>query len=125
MPAPLAMTSIGSYQINMNLKLQNVWTVPSYLTFNKLKLRRKPPKCSIIVRAQLVEFQATKEVNVPFRQAEGARKGEDYIKETERIVKITFPDSSRINYLGDNIWRARLRPVTFFTITAIPFCDVK
>lgn len=108
----------------MNLNLQNAWTVPSYFNFNKLKLSRKPPKSSSIVRVQLIEFQATRRVDVPFRQ-EGDMKGEDYIKETERIVKITFPDTSRINYLGDNVWRARLRPVTFFTITAIPFCDLK
>jgi hypothetical protein len=112
MASPPAMTALGSYKINMNSNLQN------------LKRRSLQKSSSSIVRAQLVEFQATRRVDVPFRQ-EGARKGEDYIKETERIVKITFPDSSRINYLGDNVWRARLRPVTFFTVTAIPFCDVK
>lgn len=123
MASPPAMTAFGSGKINMNSNLQNVWTVPSYLTFKKMKMRRNPQKSSSIVRAQLVQFQAKRRMDVPFRQ--GARKGEDYMKETERIVKITFPDSSRVNYLGDNFWRARLRPVTFFTVTAIPFCDVK
>lgn len=117
------MTALSSDKIKMNSNLQNVWTVPPYLTFKKMKMRRNPQKFSSIVRAQLVQFQAKKRMDVPFRQ--GARKGEDYLKETERIVKITFPDSSRVNYLGDNLWRARLRPVTFFTVTATPFCDVK
>eukprot|EP00249_Psilotum_nudum_P003877 c17377_g1_i3 orf=349-1266(+) len=87
----------------------------------ELFLLKFPPKLK--VRAQLVSFKARREVNLPYK--EGPYPAEDYIKETERIVRVTFPDSGRIQYLGECVWRARLKPVTFFTISATPFCDLK
>lgn len=88
-----------------------------------LTLPRKHKPNKKFVRAHLVELKATRKMNMPFNE-QGPR-GEDYIKETERIVRITFPDSSRIKYLGDNAWQAQLKPVSFFTVTANPFCDLK
>lgn len=71
----------------------------------------------------MVLFQARRQVLVPFQC--GPRPPEDYVKEVDRVVKITFPDSSRIQYLGDSIWRAQLRPVTFFSLSASPVCDIR
>lgn len=46
-------------------------------------------------------------------------------QDTERIVHIAFPDDKRLRYLGDGLWRATLRPVNFFTISATPVTDVR
>lgn len=75
------------------------------------------------VQAQMVEFKARREVSLPFR--EGAFPAVEYLNELERVVKVTFPDSARITYLGDSIWRTRLKPITFFTLSATPVCDIK
>lgn len=88
-----------------------------------LTLPRKYKPNNKFIRAHLIELKATRKVTIPFK--EQGRRGEEYIKETERIVRITFPDSSRIKYLGDNVWQAQLKPVSFFTVTANPFCDLK
>eukprot|EP01018_Ginkgo_biloba_P001422 Gb_31330 [translate_table: standard] len=112
LPRPTAMPRVSYHRLKMN----NAST-GHYLSFSY----KKP--INVGVRAQLVDLKATRKVDIPFREGGGA--GEDYIKEIERIVHVTFPDSARIKYVGDNVWRARLRPVTFFSITATPFCDVK
>ncbi|CAM6100719.1 unnamed protein product [Calypogeia fissa] len=79
---------------------------------------RLPP-----IRAQMVEFKARREVSIPFR--EGAVPAVEYLNELERVVKVTFPDSARITYMGDSVWRTRLKPITFITISATPVCDIK
>ncbi|XP_057864189.1 uncharacterized protein LOC131072138 isoform X2 [Cryptomeria japonica] len=108
--------------VNMkNTVNSNLFASLPYLRLPKSrKLKRNQ-----IIRAQLVGLEATRKVNIPFKQRGGDATGENYIKQTDRIVKITFPDSSRIKYLGDNVWQARLKPVTFFTLTANSSCDVK
>ncbi|CAM6088095.1 unnamed protein product [Calypogeia fissa] len=79
---------------------------------------RLPP-----IRAQMVEFKARREVSIPFR--EGAVPAVEYLNELERVVKVTFPDSARITYMGDSVWRTRLKPITFITLSATPVCDIK
>lgn len=75
------------------------------------------------VQAKLVRFKGRKDVCIPFQ--EGCLHPGAYLKETERIVKVTFPDSARIKYLGDSYWQARLQSITFFNFTATPYCDVR
>ncbi|KAH9300323.1 hypothetical protein KI387_011906 [Taxus chinensis] len=117
-----AIPTMNPSHINLiNTVNNNVRTLVPYL---RLPTSRKP-KINNVIRARLVELKATRKVSIPFKQQGGASTGGDYIKQVDRIVKITFPDSSRIKYLGDNVWQARLKPVTFFTITAISSCDVK
>jgi hypothetical protein len=70
-----------------------------------------------------VNFKATRKVTIPFK--EGAFPANEYLKETERIVNVTFPDSTRIEYLGDKKWRARLRALTFINITATPSVEMR
>jgi hypothetical protein len=41
------------------------------------------------------------------------------------VVRVTFPDSSRIKYLGDSKWQSRLRPVTFFSLSATPCVELR
>lgn len=77
----------------------------------------------ILIRAQLVNFKATRTVTIPFK--EGALPANEYLKETERIVKVTFPDSTRIEYLGDQKWRSRLRPLTFINVTVTPSVEMR
>lgn len=77
----------------------------------------------MFIQAQHVNFKATRTVTIPFK--EGALPANEYLKETERIVKVTFPDSSRIEYLGDRTWRSRLRPITFINITATPSVEMR
>ncbi|KAG0625627.1 hypothetical protein M758_2G069300 [Ceratodon purpureus] len=76
-----------------------------------------------LIRAQHVSFKATRTVTIPFK--EGAFPANEYLKETERIVKVTFPDSTRIEYLGDQKWRSRLRPLTFINVTATPTVEMR
>ncbi|XP_024401138.1 uncharacterized protein [Physcomitrium patens] len=73
--------------------------------------------------AKLVTFTGRKEVSIPFK--ERSIPPEDYLKETERIVNVTFPDSARIKYLGDEVWQARLLTITFFDFSATPYTDVR
>lgn len=75
------------------------------------------------VCAQMVPFQARRQVDVPFQS--GSLAPELYVKEVERIVKVTFPDSARIRFLGDSTWRATLKPVSFFSLSATPACDIR
>lgn len=77
----------------------------------------------VTIRANQVNFKAKREVKIPFR--EGACAANDYLKETERVVQVTFPDSSRIEYMGDQKWRSRLRPITFFSISATPIVEMR
>ncbi|KAL2635065.1 hypothetical protein R1flu_006544 [Riccia fluitans] len=78
---------------------------------------------SPVVRSQFVQFQSSRAVSIPF--TEGSSTAKDYLRELERVVRVTFPDSARITYLGDSVWRARLRPVTFINITGTPLCDIR
>jgi hypothetical protein len=75
------------------------------------------------VRANIVKFKARREVKIPFR--ERSMPASNYLKETERVVRVTFPDSSRIKYLGDSKWQSRLRPVTFFSLSATPCVELR
>lgn len=97
----------------------------SFLLSNSFKSNLITAKKSagILIQAQHVNFKATRKVTIPFK--EGAFPANEYLKETERIVKVTFPDSSRIEYMGDNTWRSQLRPVTFINITATPIVDMR
>jgi len=76
-----------------------------------------------LVSAKLVRFTGRKDVSIPFQ--ERALQPPEYLKETERIVNVTFPDSARIQYLGDDVWQARLMTITFFNFSATPFTDVR
>jgi len=97
----------------------------SFLLNNSFKSNLIAAKKSagILIQAQQVNFKATRKVTIPFK--EGAFPANEYLKETERIVKVTFPDSSRIEYMGDKTWRAQLRPVTFIYITATPIVEMR
>ncbi|KAG0586299.1 hypothetical protein KC19_2G080800 [Ceratodon purpureus] len=75
------------------------------------------------VSAKLVKFTGRKEVSIPFQ--ENSLPPGEYLKETERIVNVTFPDSARIKYLGDSVWQARLLTITFFQFSATPSTDVR
>ena len=55
--------------------------------------------------------------------------GHDDIRH-DSIVRVVFPDPNRLQYLGDQAygdqaWRARLRPVSCFTISATQVCDLR
>lgn len=76
-----------------------------------------------LVRARATEFKARRAVTIPC--TEGVLKPEDYLKEVDRVVKLTFPDSSRMKYMGQNLYRLQILPITFFTLTATPLCDIK
>lgn len=76
-----------------------------------------------VVNAKLVRFSGTKQVAIPFQ--EKSLPPSEYLKETERIVNVTFPDSARIKYIGDDVWQARLQSITFFNFSATPYCDVR
>ncbi|KAI5063007.1 hypothetical protein GOP47_0022172 [Adiantum capillus-veneris] len=84
---------------------------------------RKRPASSAGVYAQLLPFKARRQVDLPFQS--GSSAPEIYVKEVERIVKVTFPDSARISFLGDSTWRATLKPVSFFSLSATPACDIR
>ncbi|KAH7297072.1 hypothetical protein KP509_26G051900 [Ceratopteris richardii] len=75
------------------------------------------------VFAQLLSFKARRELDVPFKS--GPFPPEQYVREVERVVNVTFPDSARICYIGDSTWRATLKPVTFFSLSATPACDIR
>lgn len=75
------------------------------------------------ISAKLVRFSGRKEVSIPFQ--ENTLPPREYLKQTERIVNVTFPDSARIKYLGDHVWQARLMTITFFQFSATPFTDVR
>eukprot|EP00250_Pteridium_aquilinum_P007056 c16851_g1_i1 orf=103-864(+) len=79
--------------------------------------------CMLRARSQLVPFKASRQVDMPFRS--GDLPPELYVKEVERVVKVTFPDSARIRSLGDSTWRATLKPVSFFNLSATPACDIR
>ncbi|KAJ7519962.1 hypothetical protein O6H91_20G061500 [Diphasiastrum complanatum] len=124
---------------------RSTWGLPSLQVENRsgsvVLIRRDPLKvfrsnnlCSLRkvsesasnrlrVVAQLVEFKAKRCVSIPYK--DGGFPAEDYLQEVERVVKITFPDSARIQYLGNSSWRSRLRPITFFSVSATPVCDLK
>lgn len=70
-----------------------------------------------------MRFTGRKEVSIPFQ--ENSLPPGEYLKQTERIVNVTFPDSARIKYLGDQVWQARLLTITFFQFSATPFTDVR
>lgn len=76
-----------------------------------------------VVNAKLVRFSGKKKVAIPFQ--ERSLPPSDYLRETERIVNVTFPDSARIKYIGDGVWQARLQSITFFNFAATPYCDVR
>lgn len=94
-------------------------------TGSSFKIDLVPAKEStgMLIQAQRVNFKATRTVTIPFK--EGALPANEYLKETERIVKVTFPDSSRIEYMGDKKWRSRLRPITFINVTATPRVEMR
>ena len=50
---------------------------------------------------------------------------EEYLQQVERVVRVCFPDSRRLRFLGGDSWRATLRPVTFFSFSAVPTCTVR
>jgi len=91
------------------------------LSSNNLNFDKKLVRTSI--QAKQVQFNAKRAVTIPFR--EGAFPADDYLKETERIVQVTFPDSTRIEYLGDQKWRSRLRPITFISVSATPTVEMR
>ncbi|CAI5514847.1 unnamed protein product [Closterium sp. Naga37s-1] len=48
--------------------------------------------------------------------------GEYLAEQTERIVRVVFPDSKRLMRLDADLWRVVIRQLTFFSITATPIC---
>lgn len=82
-----------------------------------------PRRSSLPVSAKLVKFTGRKEVSIPFQ--ENSLPPGEYLKETERIVNVAFPDSARIKYLGDSVWQSRLLTITFFQFSATPYTDVR
>lgn len=76
-----------------------------------------------LVSAKLVRFNGRKDVSIPFQEL--AISPPEYLKQTERIVNVAFPDSARIQYLGDDVWQARLMTITFFNFSATPFTDLR
>lgn len=94
-------------------------------TGSSFKINLIPAKkpVGMLIQAHRVKFKATRTVTIPFK--EGALPANEYLKETERIVKVTFPDSSRIEYIGDKTWRSRLRPITFINVTATPSVEMR
>ncbi|CAI5513022.1 unnamed protein product [Closterium sp. Naga37s-1] len=48
---------------------------------------------------------------------------DEYLAEnTERIVRVVFPDSKRLMRLDADLWRVSMLQLTFFSITATPIC---
>lgn len=88
-----------------------------------LRVSNPSPTYAAPVSAKLVRFTGRKEVSIPFQ--ENSLPPGEYLKQTERIVNVTFPDSARIKYLGDQVWQARLLTITFFQFSATPFTDVR
>ena len=78
---------------------------------------------SLRIVCQEISFRSHKTMNLPYVEKE--LSAEDYLSRTERIVRVAFPDKNRIRYLGDDNWRSRLKPVTFFIISATPVCDLQ
>ncbi|XP_024526253.1 uncharacterized protein LOC112344916 [Selaginella moellendorffii] len=74
-------------------------------------------------RCQMVGFRAKRAVSIPYRGL--GFPAQDYVKEVDRIVRVAFPDSSRIEFVGNSTWRSRLRPVTFFSVSATPVCYLR
>ncbi|GJP36892.1 hypothetical protein CLOM_g21355 [Closterium sp. NIES-68] len=89
-----------------------------------------------------VQFAAERSVSIPCPQirvpatewpavrpaGSGAGDGQvvsvdEYLAdETERIVRVVFPDSKRLARVDEDLWRVLMRPVTFFSISATPIC---
>ena len=79
---------------------------------------------SLVFSAQSsVTFKSRRQVSLPFRR--GSHPPEEYVEHVDRFVKVTFPDSARIRFLGDSTWRATLKPVRFFHLSATPLCDLR
>ncbi|KAL3692730.1 hypothetical protein R1sor_006381 [Riccia sorocarpa] len=111
-PAPLGLKhSVSAFRVGKNKRLCS-------LQYGSTTGSRLP-----LVRSQFVQFQSSRAVSIPFKEDISSAK--DYLKELERVVRVTFPDSARITYVGDSVWRARLRPVTFINFTATPLCDIR
>eukprot|EP00850_Spirogloea_muscicola_P015346 SM000117S25466 [mRNA] locus=s117:18317:23077:+ [translate_table: standard] len=67
---------------------------------------------------------AARGVAIPCR--EGALPVALYLRdEVERVVAVTFPDPTRLRRLAPDAWRVRLTPVKFFSLTAVPVCDLR
>ena len=81
------------------------------------------PCASKRTRIDAIQFQSGKSVAIPCEEREFSV--DEYLSDTHRVVRVVFPDSGRLQYQGDQTWRARLRPVTFFTISATPVCDLR
>ena len=96
-----------------------IFSIPAQRSWDSS--RGSPTKAPI--SAKLVKFTGHKEVSIPFQ--ENSLPPGEYIKQTERIVNVTVPDSARIKYLGDQVWQARLMTITFFQFSATPFADVR
>lgn len=78
---------------------------------------------SFVVYSQNVSFEAKKTVKIPVLDRKIPVT--TYLSRTERIVGVAFPDKSRIMRLDSELWRVNLKPVTFFTISATPVCDLR
>ena len=70
-----------------------------------------------------INFQAGKYIATPCEGREFPV--DEYLSDAHRVVCVVFPDSKRLQYQGHQTWRARLRPVSFPTISATPVSDLR
>eukprot|EP00850_Spirogloea_muscicola_P013136 SM000088S23677 [mRNA] locus=s88:25492:30084:+ [translate_table: standard] len=75
-------------------------------------------------RPQVTNTKARRAVAIPC--PEGALPVQLYLRdEVERVVRVTFSDPRRLARLAPDAWRVRLTPVKFFSLTAVPVCDLR
>ena len=70
-----------------------------------------------------INFQAGKSIATPCEGREFPV--DEYLSDAHRVVRVVFPDSKWLRYKGLQTWRARLRPVSFSTISATPVSDLR
>lgn len=83
----------------------------------------RPSSMSAVASSNGWKLHCRRELQLQFP---GTRESvEAYLAQPEQIVHVAFPDSSRLKQLGPTRWQARLKPVTFFHITATPVCTIR
>eukprot|EP00897_Mesotaenium_endlicherianum_P007963 jgi/Mesen1/7195/ME000371S06277 len=83
---------------------------------NTMSINRQKTVAQVTFKAKRTLSLSCQETSIPI---------DTYLANVERVVNVAFPDRKRLQLLAPNTWRARLKPVTFFSISATPVCDLR
>ncbi|XP_024521831.1 uncharacterized protein LOC9661746 isoform X1 [Selaginella moellendorffii] len=88
-----------------------------------LRIQGWNPAAHFPVKSHLARFQRSKKLFLPCEKRE--KSPQEYLKQVDRVIRITFQEPARAQHIEGSLWRARLITVSVFSMSATPVCDFK